>query len=182
MKNIVSIILIVVFASGISFAQTPSELSFEQATAYAEKALTIESAYKNLDQVKYAKDTQWTPLLGGRPIARPEFFDLTGAVEAAQKYEAVQKRNKTLRITSWTMLGVSLVSAVVGTVFLADDFIGEHSRTVGAVLTGTSMASLLGFTIPIFLIEDEDKLFTASFAIKLANTYNENLLQAIIAK
>lgn len=182
MKKAVAIILLLAYMSGLIFAQAPSDLSFEQTSAYAEGVITIDSAYKDLDQVKYAKDTQWIPMLGGKTITRPDFFTLTGANEAAQKYTAVQKRNSALRITSWTMLSVSLVSGVVGTVFLSHDFIGEHSKTVGAVLTGVGVAGLLGFTIPIFLIEDEDKLVTASFAIKLANSYNDDLLQAIIAK
>ena len=182
MRTTIATILLLVFVSGLIFAQIPPDLSFEQATSYAESIITIDSAYKDLDQVKYAKDTQWTPMLGGRPISRPDFFTLAGANEAAQKYTTVQQRNSALRITSWTMLSVSLVSGVVGTVFLSHDFIGEHSKTVGAVLTGVGVAGLLGFTIPIFLIEDEDKLFTASFAIKLANSYNDNLLQTIMAK
>lgn len=182
MKRIIAASLILAYMSGLLFAQTLSDLSFEQATEYAERILTIDSAYKNMDQARYAADTNWIPNLGGQPVSRPMFFEIAGATDAMQKYEAVQKRNKTLRVTSWTMLGISLVSGVTGTVFLSHDFIGESSTLVGSILTGVGIAGLLGFTIPIFLIEDEDRLFTASFAIKLANTYNEQLLQAIVSQ
>lgn len=195
MKKVL-ISLLVLLSCCLVFADTAStsNLSTDQMSDFTSKALFVmteenTSVYTNLwnyraygysNAIDFYFDgpsyiytetkIDWTPYQGTTPITKDQFYTLIGRPDEAARYLSFQKSRKT-----WT--GVTVGSIIGGVACAVGSVYTEGTlQTCLQIASGLGLlASSVGLIIlDIVLVEDD--LFSVSFAMNAAQTYNVSLL------
>lgn len=115
----------------------------------------------------------WTPYQGSIEISKDQFYNLIGRTDLAADYLTFQKSRRT-----WSNVTIgSLVSSlgfVVGGALTKGD-ISDCLYAASAISLVVSGVGL--FVLDVVLVEED--LFTVSFAMNAAQTYNMGLLATI---
>jgi hypothetical protein len=184
------------FATGIN-ALTP-----QQQTEYARKSLSIETSQvtKGLfsssatygngfgSGIGYGESNSsliWDPFLGANKIPRAEFFHILGEDELEKQtleYNKYIAKQKTLM---WTFGGIGVAVSVIGLAiecipFFTNNYSNENmkymSMGLGIALGG---CGLILIAVPFEIKSNQQQNISVDFVIKLANTYNQKLLESL---
>lgn len=139
--------------------------------------------------------TEWIPFQGNVPIDISDFYRITGYPDEAKRYDEAIQYNKRNRTIAWTMIGIGSAACIGGSIMFglnsyyekydiySGNYVVDQSQknayTAGGVIMVTgALTALLGL-IPYYLHKDISDLFSVSFAVKIADDYNTNLLNSL---
>lgn len=192
MKKFTAIFLILCIVSNLWLfsATTIDDLSYENRQFYISNALSIETK-ENINVSGGAYDfgnlggyipsyaygestTEWIPYYGPMQISRADFFDITGYKDFAEFEREIERKNKVYRTVGWSLLGSGLGLMLGGLLWNVAD---EYGTGLGAsiLMGGGILVSCV--SIPFFFLETKSNI-SISFAVGIANNYNQKLLDS----
>lgn len=120
---------------------------------------------------------------------------MTGYSQEAERYEDAIKYNKRNKTIAYTMIGAGSAACIIGTMMFGMNslyqeydwdsgrYITDQGRknayTAGGVIMITGALSALLGLIPYYMQVDITEQFSVSFAVRIADDYNTNLLNTL---
>ena len=120
-------------------------------------------------------ETEWIPYRGASEISKAEFFRLTGEEDLYNAFLEGMKTERAMHTAGWSIfgagLGVGIALLITGLVL---DGYEDSAIPLWCYIGGTA-ATVVGLAgLPLVYWEFDDNV-SVSFAISLANIYNERL-------
>ena len=120
--------------------------------------------------------TEWIPYQGAREISRPEFLEIAGFPELAAEERDFEQRLSTHNAAMWGCLGAGL-AGILGGMLLALIPHTEGAAIAGIALSAAGAASTIASFVLYFTPPESD--ISISFAVNVADLYNEELLSSL---
>ena len=196
-KSIALFISILIVLTPLAASPDLSELSDEARYEYIKSSLSIQTKENSYSYGSGIGDihpfglytatvwsagtteTEWTPYRGANEISKAEFFYLTGEDEIYREFQEGMKTEKAMHTAGWSIFGVGLglgVALLVAGIVL-DDY-SNPALTLWCYAGGTAAAVIGLVGLPLVYWEYDDNI-SVSFAISLADIYNERLAQSL---
>ena len=194
MRKAVALTLIVcMFGSmGLYAADSMEGLTYEQQQEYINRSLSIETeshttvsggAYDFGRPGGYISSfaegettTEWIPYQGARQISRPAFFEIVGYPDiAAEEQHIIDVRNS-MNIAKWSCVGIGFAGMFSGILLALLPENNMPAAIAGIALFSLGCAADIAALILEFTPPESD--ISIAFAVNLANTYNQNLLNS----
>lgn len=194
MRKATAILLIFAMVSSMAFgAENVQSLSPDDRIWYLSNALSIETeaktemlgtsydwGYPGGFSSSYASgttSTEWIPYKGAERISRKEFFQLAELPDMVKAEEEIENKTKSMHIAGGVLLGVGSVAAIAG-LLLGWNLTSEDAGFVGTICLACGGAVAAGISIPLLMYETESDV-AISFAVNIANGYNQKLLESL---
>lgn len=188
MKKVLCVVYIFLLVCGNVFSLSLGELAPEAKVEFNKKALSINtSANTEIGVVPIGNtgvsvgsgstNTDWYPFVGNTPVSKEDFFRIAGYDEEAERYNATMKKNRNIITAEW----VALIGGLIGTIgglIIADQ--AYPSMWGGVTLAGVSFITMCSPLVINDFEIDESKMFSVSFAVRIANDYNQRLLESLM--
>lgn len=191
MKRVLIIVVLIAFVFSNVFGVSISDLSSSQKTRYNNERLSVSTGlttsmtggvysmgggYAASSMSGRTKEV-WTSYVGNSPILKSDFFRIAGYPEEAVRYEELIKHNRKMDTIGWAVFGAGTIVSVVGTIMMGLD-IGEDGFLDGLIISSVGLG-IMTISLPIFYAKKDESMFSVSFAIRIAEDYNESLLEKL---
>jgi len=191
-KVIVSIILITFIFSSV-FGASLSNLSPELKIRYNNESLnvSVETTTKMTGGSYYLGSgistssmfgktkESWIPYLGNSQISKIDFFQIAGYPEEAQRFKEVLDYNKRMDKIGNIVLGAGSVVSLVGLAMMLNSIYDYDSDMTGGLITSLVGLTVMTISFPIYYAKKDDSMFSISFALRIAEDYNELLIEKL---
>ncbi|HIS14585.1 MAG TPA: hypothetical protein IAA76_08405 [Candidatus Ornithospirochaeta stercorigallinarum] len=192
-KKVIALSLVFVLLSNSIFASIDlSLLSSEHQQIFLNQALSIQTEQNTLSYSSgYAKptswgalssgwgtsntSTDWVPYRGAGEISKVDFLYATGQYDMAKNLENAYKTAENFKLAGYILTGVGSVG-LLATLLIGSNYYGDSSVPL-YILLGLSAGSL-AVGIPFMFWQVDDNL-SVSFAVGLADVYNQNLFDSL---
>ena len=166
MKKVPFALVLLLFISFPLWAKVNvSMLSPETQAWYNHNSITIQKSRSS-----------WIPFQGGMELSKVDFLNMTGEYELASQldaeYKRVRKLNNIGNVITWGGIGLG----IAGTIWMLASFDNDDSFLAACLLSSVSVIVASSVGIPLLYIRPKENI-PISFAINLADIYNENLFK-----
>lgn len=141
------------------------DLSSSIRTTYSDTGrLLLDGSFLLTPQDEY----EWTPILNGQEISKPDFYKLTGNNALYEHAMRVERKNRAMNVTGYSLFAFGTAFSATAFILYAtgNEFITENIYPFAAAGLGTVLLS-----IPFISYERSDGV-NISAAIQIANDYN----------
>lgn len=194
MKKILAFVVLVTIVFNNAFALSLSDLPPQLKTKFNNERLSISTSTTtsmsggsyywgsgiSTSSISGRTREIWTPYLGNSAINKTDFFKIAGYPDEAIRYEELLNHNKKLDQIGGVILGVGTVVSTIGLIMMLSSISDlDDDIMYDGLITGTVGLGIVLLSYPVYASKKDDSMFSISFAIRIAEDYNETLIKKL---